>query len=398
VTKKKERERKREREEERKEDMDGGVDTVKLFVGQIPKSYGEDDLKALFGQYGEIFEVLVLRDKATQTSKSCGFVTFMRKEDADVALAALHASQILPGCTNPIQVKYAESEMEKQEAKLFVGVFPRTTSEEQLRQVFAAYGQIDELTIIRHPGTGESKGYAFVKFSRRSSAQNAINCLNGIFQLEGMSQKLIVRFADTPRDKERKRQQATMQQHGLLNPMMPAAMGVPSPFNPLLYQQLPQQLASPQLGLPSANPYLPLPHHPLLQKSSEPAFPGIPAMPSAYSVPSNDSQAQGFPQKSFFRTLRCVYKKKTLGPPGANLFIYHLPQWFSDRDLMVNFSPFGTVLSAKVFCDKITGQSKCFGKQPFFFSSSPIFFYSALHSQALSALRLLNMLSLRFSR
>ena len=55
------------------------------------------------------------------------------------------------------------------------------------------------------------------------------------------------------------------------------------------------------------------------------------------------------------------FKNEGQGPEGANLFIYQVPPEFTDADLISHFSPYGNILSAKIFLDKNTGESKGFG-------------------------------------
>lgn len=78
-----------------------------------------------------------------------------------------------------------------------------------------------------------------------------------------------------------------------------------------------------------------------------------------FSNNSSYLSAMRFSPNQAYRTTKSG--KQQIGPENANLFICHLPQETTDQTLMNLFSQFGTVLSAKVFVDKKTNQSKCFG-------------------------------------
>src|SRR3989338_11088046 len=67
---------------------------------------------------------------------------------------------------------------------LFVGSLPFSTTEEALGQLFAQYGQIVSVNVIKDRYSGQSRGFAFVEMSTDEEAKQAIEKLNG-YNLEG---------------------------------------------------------------------------------------------------------------------------------------------------------------------------------------------------------------------
>jgi RNA recognition motif-containing protein len=65
-----------------------------------------------------------------------------------------------------------------QQNKLYVGNFPYSVDEAQLRGLFTPYGEISELAMIMDRETGRPKGFAFLTFASQQSAEKALE-LNG---------------------------------------------------------------------------------------------------------------------------------------------------------------------------------------------------------------------------
>ncbi|XP_014786383.1 CUGBP Elav-like family member 2 isoform X24 [Octopus bimaculoides] len=521
-------------------------DAIKMFVGQIPRSMDENELRKMFEEFGPVFQLNVLRDKMTGQSKGCCFVTFYTRKSALDAQNALHNIKTLPQMHHPIQMKPADSEKRNvEERKLFVGMISKKYNESDIRILFSNYGSIEDCTVLRDQ-SGQSKGCAFVTFNNRQSAQNAIKNMHHSQTMEGCSSPLVVKFADTQREKEAKKlqqmnanlwnlslgglgplapqyvsllQQAaagsgggggggnmgggygnlgnvglnTMGIQQLLtaaaaaaatgnNPGILAALAGlntgsltnnngPSAYSPsssssttlstapsaaataaalaaaatmaslggsnnsgcssaatgetnnLQHLQNLQSLTAlanasgnagslSALGMPSlaalnqlaGNTNASSASGTITGTTSSNSLSGLTGMQNlgnnsltnlsnlTSSVTSNmngigsntnptgidalsqaysgiQQYAASFPNAFNSQSAQQLQQaaansaagKQTEGPDGANLFIYHLPQEFSDQDLMQTFIPFGNVVSAKVFIDKQTNLSKCFG-------------------------------------
>uniref|UniRef100_A0A8C7HY62 Cugbp, Elav-like family member 3a n=1 Tax=Oncorhynchus kisutch TaxID=8019 RepID=A0A8C7HY62_ONCKI len=331
------------------------ADAIKLFIGQIPRNLEEKDLKPIFEQFGKIYELTVIKDKYTGMHKGCAFLTYCERESALKAQNALHEQKTLPGMNRPIQVKPADSEGRGEDRKLFVGMLGKQQSDTDVRKMFEELGSIEECTVLRGPD-GTSKGCAFVKYQNNVEAAAAISTLHGSRTLPGASSSLVVKFADSEKERGIRRMQQVASQLGVISPMtlhlgaynaytQVVSTSSTEPQTQLVCTAVDKSSQSPVLD-PIQQAYAGMQHY----TATYPAAYGMVGQPFPHQhtmLAQQHQQPQQLQQRE--------------GPEGCNIFIYHLPQEFTDSEMLQMFIPFGNVISAKVFVDRATNQSKCFG-------------------------------------
>jgi RNA recognition motif-containing protein len=215
---------------------------TKVFVGQLPFSKQERDLYQLFQAIGPVAEVVLMRDAKTQQKKGSAFVRFHSAAHAERAVGALDGFTF-SGSPRPIAVSIAaggsansqaqkrphsatQGEMTIQSmgvqaegalpvnpsqmaagavpqegAKLFVGQLPFSRNEEEIKEVFSAYGQVAEVFLHRD-ASGQKKGGAFVRFFNTEDAIRAIE-LDG-YLFPGATRPITVALAGSDGAKRRR--------------------------------------------------------------------------------------------------------------------------------------------------------------------------------------------------
>lgn len=63
---------------------------MRIYVGNLPYSVTDEDLRDAFGEFGELTSAEVVTDKFSGQSKGFGFVEMPDNQDADAAIKALN--------------------------------------------------------------------------------------------------------------------------------------------------------------------------------------------------------------------------------------------------------------------------------------------------------------------
>ncbi|KAJ7946074.1 Polyadenylate-binding protein [Quillaja saponaria] len=152
-----------------------------IFIKNLDKAIEHKALHDTFSAFGNVLSCKVATDSSGQ-SKGYGFVQFENEESAQKAIEKLNGMLL-----NDKQV-YVGPFLRKQERdsvidktkfnNVFVKNLSESTSEEDLKNVFAEFGPITSVVVMRD-GDGKSKCFGFVNFESADDAVRSVEALNG---------------------------------------------------------------------------------------------------------------------------------------------------------------------------------------------------------------------------
>jgi len=147
-------------------DADKDSEDCSLFIGDIPKTMTEEQMKELFSPYGEVVHIDIKRDRMTKASLGYAFIQYKTRSEASAAKKKLHKTVV---ASRAIRIGWAQKN-----TNLFVGDLDTSVTSEMLRDAFRVYGDlVDDETFAK------KQNYGFVKYKRRGDAEVAKREMDG---------------------------------------------------------------------------------------------------------------------------------------------------------------------------------------------------------------------------
>ncbi|UYV77199.1 HNRNPR [Cordylochernes scorpioides] len=197
------------------------INNHRLFVGNIPKNRGKDELLEEFSKHAPGLVEVIIYSSPDDKKKNRGFcfLEYESHKAASLAKRRLSTGRIkVWGCD--IIVDWADPQEEPDEetmAKVKVLYAKNLTSEiteEKLKEMFEMFGKVERVKKI--------KDYAFIHFEERDNALAAMDALHG--REMGVGSRMEVSLAKPPSDKKKKEEILRNRERRLMLMMQQRAM------------------------------------------------------------------------------------------------------------------------------------------------------------------------------
>jgi len=171
------------------------IDTSKhfhIFVGDLCPKIENHTLRDAFAAFGEVSNCHIVRDNQTNKSKGYGFVSFIKKMEAENAIMAMNGQYLgsrnirtnwatrkpqapslhAAGISKTMNYDEVFQQSSPTNCTVYCGGVSQGLTEELMNGSFSPYGIIQEIRVFR------DKGYSFVRFTAKEEATSAIVGLN----------------------------------------------------------------------------------------------------------------------------------------------------------------------------------------------------------------------------
>lgn len=140
-------------------------DPGKMFIGGLSWQTTPENVREYFSQFGDVAEVMVMKDPATRRSRGFGFITFCTPHSVERVLAVpshtLDGKVIEPKVAVP---RKSNPKLVMRTKKIFVGGLSATTSLEDIKAYFEQFSAVKESMLAYDKVTNRHRGFGFVTF------------------------------------------------------------------------------------------------------------------------------------------------------------------------------------------------------------------------------------------